>query len=130
LDRSRSTSAGNPEHPTGGHASAGREIDAVLVPGAEPAGPAARRVHPRDQGVLAADVADELDGAVDEQPPVVRVLTLAEQLDPGLDANFATALDQFSELLVAQAIEDAQRAELLDGGVSAWVEKLTDTGSP
>ena len=32
----------HPEHPTGGHAPAGREIDAVLVPGAEPAGPAAR----------------------------------------------------------------------------------------
>jgi hypothetical protein len=48
-------------------------------------------------------VADEVDGTVDQYPPEVRVLTLAEQLDPGLDANFGAALDQLSELLVGQA---------------------------
>jgi hypothetical protein len=104
----------HPEHPTGGHASAGREIDAVLIPGAETAGPAARHVHPRDHGILAAVVADEIDGTVDQHPPEVRVLTLVKQFDPGLDANLGAALDQFSELLVGQAVEDAQRAELVD----------------
>jgi hypothetical protein len=104
----------HPEHPTGGRSPAGREVDAVLVPGAEPTGPAARHVHPRDHGVLAADVADEVDGPVEEHPPEVGVLALAEQVGSGLDANLGTALDQFSELIVGQAVEDAQRAELLD----------------
>ena len=85
----------------------------MLVPGAEPAGPAAGHVHPGDHRVLAADVADEVDGAVDEQPPEVRVLALAEQLDPGLDADLGAGLGQLGELLVAQAVEDRQRAELV-----------------
>jgi hypothetical protein len=59
-------------------------------------------------------VADEVDGAVDEQPPVVRVLALVEQVDAGLDADFGTARDQLGELIVGQAVEDAERAELVD----------------
>jgi hypothetical protein len=84
----------------------------VLVPGAEPARPAAGHVHPGDHGVLAADVADEVDGAGDQQPPEVGVLALPEQDDPGLDADLGAALDQLAELLVGQAVEDAQRAEV------------------
>ena len=64
----------------------------MLVPGPEPAGPAARHVHPPDHGVLTADVAHQVDGSVDEHPPVVGVLALAEQLDAGLDANLGAAL--------------------------------------
>ena len=60
-------------------AAAGGEVDAVLVPGPEPAGPAAGHVHPGDDGVLAADVPDQVDGAVDQHPPEVGVLALAEQ---------------------------------------------------
>jgi hypothetical protein len=59
-------------------------------------------------------MADEVDSTVDEQPPEVRALALAEQIDPRFDANFGTALDQFSQLIVAQAFEDAERAELVD----------------
>ena len=103
----------HPEHTAGGHSPAGREIDAVLVPGAEPAGPAARDVHPGDDVVLPADMADEVDGAVDEQPPEVRALSLAEQVDPGLDRYLGTALDQLGELVVAEAVEEAERAELV-----------------
>jgi hypothetical protein len=103
----------HPEDPAGGHAPAGGQIHTVLVPGAEPAGPAARHVHPRDHGVLAADVADEVDGALDEQPPEVRVLPLAEQVDPGLDADLGAALDQLGQLRVGQAVEDGQGAELV-----------------
>ena len=114
LDRSRSTSAGTRSTRPAVDAAAGREIDAVLVPGAEPAGPAARHVHPGDDGVLAADVADEVDGAVDQHPPEVGVLALAEQLDAGLDRDLGAALDQLGELVVGQAVEDAQRAELVD----------------
>jgi hypothetical protein len=103
-----------PQHTTGGHSPAGREIDAVLVPGAEPAGPAARDVHPGDHAVLPADMADEVDGAVDEQPPEVGVLALAEQVDPGLDLDLGPALDQLAELVVAEAVKEAELAELVD----------------
>jgi hypothetical protein len=59
-------------------------------------------------------MADQVNGTLDEHPPEVRVLTLAEQIDPGLDTNLGTALDQLRELLVGQAVEDGQRAELVD----------------
>ena len=47
------------------HASAFREIDAVLVPGGKP--PPARARHPRNP-VSSRRLADEVDGTVDEQP--------------------------------------------------------------
>ena len=59
-------------------------------------------------------MADQVDGTVDEHPPVVGGLALVEQLDPGLDADLGAALDQLGELLVAQTVEDAERAELVD----------------
>jgi hypothetical protein len=104
----------HPEHPAGGHSSTGREINAVLVPRAEPAGPAARCVHPRDHGVLAADVTPELDGPVHEHPPVVRVLALMEQVDPGLDTHLGAGFDQLRKLLVGQTVEEAERSEVVD----------------
>jgi hypothetical protein len=83
----------------------------VLVPGAEPARPAAWHVHPPDHGVLAADAAHELDRPVHEHPPEVGVLALVEQDDAGLDANLGTGLGQLGELAVGQAVEKADRAE-------------------
>jgi hypothetical protein len=58
-------------------------------------------------------VAHQVDGAVNEYPPVIRVLALAEQLDAGLDANLGTALHQLRQLVVGQAVEDAERTKLL-----------------
>ena len=103
----------DPQHPAGGSSPAGGEVDAVLVPGAEPAGPAAGHVHPGHHGVLAADMADEVDGPVDQQPPEVGVLALAEQVDPGLDADLGAARGQLGQLAVAEAVEDGQRAEIV-----------------
>jgi hypothetical protein len=57
-------------------------------------------------------VAHEVDGAIEEHPPKVRVLTLAKQMGPGLDANLGTARGQLRELIVSQAVEQAQSAEL------------------
>jgi hypothetical protein len=59
-------------------------------------------------------VADQVDGAVDQQPPEVGVGALTEQLDPGLDADLGAAPDQLGELVVAEAVEDRQRAQLVD----------------
>jgi len=86
----------------------------VLVPGPEAAGPAAGHVHPGDHGVLAADVADEVDGPVDQQPPEIGAFALAEQVDPGLHGDLGAALGQLGELPVGQAVEDGQEAQVVE----------------
>jgi hypothetical protein len=103
----------DPQHPPAGHDPPGREVHALIVPRAEPARPAAGNVHPRDQGVLAAAVAVEVDGTLDEHPPEVRMLALAEQLVAGHHAYLGTAIEQVGELIVGEALEEAQSAELV-----------------
>jgi len=105
---------GHPEHPPVGYSSTRREVDAVFVPGLEPAGPTTRSVHPRDYGVLTTDVPHEIDGTVEQHPPEVRVLALAEQVDARLDTDLRSGLGQLRELLVGQTRKEAQRAELID----------------
>jgi hypothetical protein len=85
----------------------------VLVPGPEPAGPAARHVHPGHHRVLAADAADQVDGPGDQHPPEVGRLALAEQLGPGLDGHLGAAGGQLGQLPVGQAVEDGQAAQVL-----------------
>ncbi len=104
----------HPEHPARDDAATGGEIDAVLVPGAKPAGPASGHIHPGDHGVLAADVPDEVDRPVHEQPPEVGMITLAEQQDAGLDRHLGAAGDQLGELGVGQSVEDPQRTKIGD----------------
>jgi hypothetical protein len=45
-------------------------------------------------------VAHQVDGAVDEHPPEVRVLALTEQVRSWLDGNLGAALDQVRQLIV------------------------------
>ena len=78
---------GDPEQAARLDPAGGGEVDPVLIPGAEPAGPAARLVHPSDDDVLTTDVAHELEGPVDEHPPVVGVLALAEEHGARLDGD-------------------------------------------
>jgi hypothetical protein len=42
------------------------------------------------------------------------MLALVEQVDAGLDPNFSTILDQIGKLIICQAVEDAQRAKIID----------------
>jgi hypothetical protein len=84
----------------------------VLVPGPEAARPPARDIHRSDHGVLTADVAQQIDGPVEEDPPEVCVVTLAEQDDTWLDADLDTVRSQVGELAIAQAIEQTQSPEL------------------
>jgi hypothetical protein len=42
------------------------------------------------------------------------VLALAEQLDPGLDADLGAAIDQLGQLLVGQAVEDGQGPQVVE----------------
>jgi hypothetical protein len=103
---------GHPEYPPAGCPPARREIDALLIPGAESSGPAARHVHPPHDGVLRPDMAYEVNSPVNEHPPEVRALALTKKLDAGLDRHLGTAVSQFRELAVVQAVEQADRAKL------------------
>jgi len=57
-------------------------------------------------------VAHQVHGTVEEHPPKVRVLTLAEQLDAGLDTNYRAVPGQLRQLVAGQAVEEAERAKL------------------
>jgi hypothetical protein len=97
------------QHPTARRRAAGGQVDALVIPGTESAGPAAGHIHPRDHGLLAADVADEVDSPVEEHPPEVGVLTLVEQLQSGLEVNLGAARHQLRKLLAGQAAEQIDR---------------------
>ena len=90
------------------------EVGAVLVPGTKAARPATRNIDPRDHRVFATNMADEINSAVDEHPPEIRRLTLVEQVDAGLDLDLSTVGDQVGKLIIGQAVEDAQRAKIID----------------
>ncbi len=55
----------HPQHPAGHDDAAGREIRAVLVPGAETARPPAGHVHPGDDHLLMTDPAQQVERTVD-----------------------------------------------------------------
>ena len=96
-------------------AAAGGEVDAVLVPGPEAAGPAPGHVHRRDDGVLASDAADQLDPPVEQHPPEVGGLALAEQHVAGLEGHLVAApAISSAELVVAQPVEEDDRPEVAD----------------
>ncbi len=104
----------HPQHPPGRHGTGGGKVDAVLVKGAESAGPLARHVPPPHHGVLKADVAHEVYRPVNEHPSVVRELTLAEQVHAGLEADLGAARDQIGELVTGQALEEADTAKIVN----------------
>jgi hypothetical protein len=41
------------------------------------------------------------------------MISLVKEIDTWLNGNFSSALDQIGELIICQAGEDAQRAELI-----------------
>ena len=49
---------GYPQHPPGSRRPAGGKVDALVIPGPESAGPPAGHIHLRDNGLLAADLAN------------------------------------------------------------------------
>jgi hypothetical protein len=57
-------------------------------------------------------VPDEVDGAVDEYPPELGVLALAEQLDPGPDRHLIAGGGQLRQLVVAQPVEQPDATEI------------------
>src|SRR5262249_29129015 len=102
------------EHSHGSSCAACCQVHALFIPCAESTSPAPGRVHLRDDGLLATDVAPQVDDTLEEHPPVIGVLTFSKKLDPGLCADVLAALDELHQLRVAQAVKQAQRAQLLD----------------
>ncbi len=102
------------EHPAGYDAAPGGQVDTVLVPGTKTAGPPTGHVYPAYDAVLTPDVADDVDGTVDEHPPVVGVVALVPQVDPWLDANLAGSSQELAQLVVAEPVEDGERAHVVD----------------
>ena len=84
----------HPQHPARLGAAPGGEVDALLVPGPEPARPAPGDVHVPDDDLLAADLAGQLHGAVDEHPPVVRVAALDEECLAGDDRDLVAVVEK------------------------------------
>jgi hypothetical protein len=78
---------GDPEQPARLDPAAGGEVDPVLVPRPESAGPPPWLVHASDDDVLTADTTHEVQRPVEEDPPVVGVLALAEELRARLDGD-------------------------------------------
>ena len=76
-------------------------------------------------------MAQQVDSTVNEHPPEVRVLTLAEQIDAGLDADLGAALGQFRELIVGQAAEQADNPQLVGAyHIVAWSLMRPASGWP
>jgi len=63
---------------------------------------------------LAALQAEQVQGPVDKHPPVVGGVSLTEEVDAGDDGDLGAALDQGVDLAVGQAVEQGDRAEVLD----------------
>ena len=101
------------EHPARPRPATGGQIDPVLVPGPESPGPSAGRVHPGDDGVLATDMADEVDRTVDKKPPELGWFTFVEQGFARLDRDGGPSIGQQSELIMAESTEDRERAEIV-----------------
>src|SRR5215471_6757313 len=102
------------QHSPGDNSTSRREIYPLLIPRPESTGPASGHIHPRDDGALPVDVPHQVDSAVQKHPPEVRGLTFSEQSDTGLDSNLGTAIDQLSELIVFETLEQAERPQLID----------------
>ena len=66
----------------------------MLVPGPETPGPPARLVHATHDDVLTTDVADQLQGPVDQHPPVVSVLALLEERRARLDGDLGARVER------------------------------------
>ena len=93
-------------------AAAGRHVDAVLVPGAEPAGPLtgrrpSRRARcPRDRRGAPGR------SALEQHPPVLGRLCLVEQLVARLERQLVPRGEQLRQLVVGEPVEQRDRPQL------------------
>ncbi len=91
-----------------------RQIDAVVVPRPEAAGPPAGHVHAGHHDVLTTDLADQVERPCEQHPPLVGVLTLGEDDVTGLERHLVATGREVLELVVGQTGEQLDAAQLLD----------------
>ena len=72
----------------------------------------AGQLEPPDDGLVAAVVAYEVDLAVDEHPPEVGRLTLVPEHLAGPEAHLDARVDQALQLVVAEPVEEGERADV------------------
>ena len=89
-------------------------VDAVLVPRPEAAGPLAGVLHRRHDRFLVADPPDEVDPPGQQHPPVVGRAALVEQPHAGVVRHLLARRREVGHLLVGEAVEDRDRAQLVD----------------
>ena len=102
----------HPQEPARDRRATGREVGAVVVPGTEPTGPPAGRVHRTEHGLLTAHVPHQVEPALDEHPPEVGRLSFPERLVTGAEAHLLAGREQRAELVVRHPVEQAQRAQV------------------
>ena len=93
---------------------AGGEVDAVLVPGPEAAGPLPRLGHRPQCCLLLPHLADEADGALEQDPPGVRGAAFVEQDLVRDELVLLAGLEQLGQLLIGEPVEDRQGAKVLE----------------
>jgi hypothetical protein len=59
-------------------------------------------------------VADQIDAAVHEDPPEIGGLTLSKQLLARDEPHLSAHRDQLEQLVVVHALEQAERAKIVD----------------
>ena len=112
VARSRSACRRHPQHVAGPGAPPGAHVDAVRVPGLETAGPLTAGAHRAEDGVLAADMSDQFDGAVQQQPPEVGRPGLLEQHVVAVEFHHLADREQLGQLIVAEPVEQRDIAQI------------------
>ena len=110
----RRSAAGTRRMPPGRRRPAGGEIGPVLVPGAEPAGPPSRHVHGSQPGLVAPDVTDEVDGPLEQHPPVLGGMVLLEEHVTALEADLGARREQVEQLVVVGPGEEPHPTQVVE----------------
>ena len=111
----RETVGGHPEDPASGGAAAGGEIAPVSSQARKPPAHSPGRSIAPTTGLLAADLADEVDAPVDEHPPGLGGLPLLEQLRPRVEGHLgADGEQQACSWSSSLAVEENRAAEIVE----------------
>jgi hypothetical protein len=113
LAEARQVARRQSEDPAGLHHARRPHVDAVLVPRAESAGPLSGVLDGHHHDLLVADTAHDVDPALEHHPPVLGGATLVEDTVAGGVRHLVTGGGQLGHLLVGEAVQDRDRAQLV-----------------
>ena len=116
LAEARQLRGGQPEDAGRCHHPCRPHVDAVLVPGAESTGPLTGFLHRGHHGLLVADPPHQVDVAGQQDPPVLGGPALVEEPVAEVVRLLGPSRRERLDLLVREAVEHRDTAELLDEG--------------